>query len=1167
MSQSRFNFSANMTLEGYEDLLGKERGTSPDAPVGSDYGSFLGAYLTHHFMNLPAGESAVDFLAKHQAHIKRLVQEQGCVITFHPSKQLPAFFKFLMRNLPLYHALVEAQFLRVDAQCDDGNTFLNQYFRKKKINTPEKAEEAIQLVRASKESLTVANKEGVFPLYAFFNFVYKHGQANILANNEPLINQWKALLDAFALDNPYPMDVSSFSEKCVDYLNMYINVTALTFFDDLLTTATNYGLDLHQPMSGLKGLSLISYRIMNAYKMPSAILRDYYFAMDEKTKGVIFKKDKGFVLKKRPLLFNEKTGFLEGVAGVKGEVLPGFEEYTVFKEKHSYYVFDMAVMAKFFPFEIVNALYFAKNRKIEDHPMLVPAKRDQVNWGLLTHRVLQALVSTCGNDNLTDSGLLNVSIKITDIPAGMRFGLPEKTREGRAVYLGINHKLGISLYYRYFGAYKQLKASDFKQEDEEKFNNFMSLEGGFYNLFDLAIQDKENNYFQLSHYFYQYDTFSSASQQLNLLEFYLSRGSQPDSRDPLSFCHIERVYDRRLSLPKAVIPTNVAVAYESSDGRDWRYDLRDEGEKRTIVESYDMAVLRHLKKIGYSFNSVFVEEEIKRLLQAGSYADPAFYCLMRCFCECGARFPKTIGDQPVSEYIQSRLRALTSQERKQTALDHLDAVSALFNAEPASAGKNMRDYVGLFSMTLPNDYDTAEAMFRDLTSEKGLNQFLMAIDAAFPKVNEMIFDTRLGLSNFVNSIQSDHGNAALMASALTHYLKSDDYNRKLTNEAAYYQLYHGSIIAICNALQLGLVKAMQIKPETQATPEQPEKRSFGGLFRGAQKGFQNVARHLKPGVSATVNEINRLLDRFIRLSPEDANGRRDYLHAYFDLYRYIEEKITEGEVYPQKKIRSKNVRMVLEAFLNGDLLKGHVQLDEAMKQALKVLMPSWARNTPIDSSDEDVEMLKKATAPGSAPEVEESSSTVATTPGDSSDEDVEALIKATAPESAPAEDEPQLPTRKHHSGAGLSVSKSVTMFAEKSHFSEAFLANIEAYKKKIDESFYRNGENHDLLNLISAINQIIETEKVSNPFLDHVICPVTKQVALYPCGLGGELAYGDVLAWANQPYGSTVEGVVVNEEAVVLLSDRELALFFTHLNAMGKLLNLDLNPRSTPTPT
>ena len=42
------------------------------------------------------------------------------------------------------------------------------------------------------------------------------------------------------------------------------------------------------------------------------------------------------------------------------------------------------------------------------------------------------------------------------------------------------------------------------------------------------------------------------------------------------------------------------------------------------------------------------------------------------------------------------------------------------------------------------------------------------------------------------------------------------------------------------------------------------------LFRGAQKGIQNVARHLKPGVSATVNEINRLLDLDLDLSARPA---------------------------------------------------------------------------------------------------------------------------------------------------------------------------------------------------------------------------------------------------------------------------------------------------------
>ncbi|HEU5282031.1 MAG TPA: hypothetical protein VFU82_08650 [Gammaproteobacteria bacterium] len=976
-------------------------------------------------------------------------------------------------------------------------------------------------------------------------------------NNE-LIDQWEALVDAFALDEAHLMKVDELLEQCVEFYHYHNTSKASAFLYHLLTQAVNYGVSLHQPMKGLGDQSFIVKMLMNRSFEPMT-LRHFYCAMNQTSRHLTFKYPKSSEVRKVPFAVNAKTGAVEGVVSVPDLVdIPAeFEGYRIVRLGPGFEgkVFNPAIAAKFFPISILDKWYFPKNKLDDRWVMYFGSNRAS---SMKTKKKIfvalqQALWDDYGHITGADKSE-GIYIKISSIPMAGRFGVPEKTKNNYDVVMFIKQDSSIVLKIDEPLSYVDPTHKHFTTPDDyQKVKSFVE-EKKFLSAFDVAIQD-ESNYFSLKNFFYQLKLFISLEKEpLNLLEYYLRDGGHGDGGDPRFFYQFSRRYERKAFFPKVLCaPTWSNCFYASGDGHHGFHHAADLGETINIDRNYDTAILFHLRKIGFSFKTKVVEDEVKRLLETGNYADPAFFRLMRCLCECGAPLPNMVGDQSYSDYVQERLLRLNDGERRDAAKEHFNKVLALFNVKPETAAKDIRDYFASFRLSMPSACVTAEGMSHYLQSQEGLNDFLVAMDLALLKMNEAIFNTRGSLEDFSDSVEGDKGDAKCMTRALNHYLRSGDYARELSMERAYYQLYRGLIIEICEALDTALQKAMKGGGD-QPEEEEVKKSRFAAVRQGltaATKGLKAAKRNL--GVGWFIEHVDNLLKKIASLSPGDADGRRGYLEIYLELCDYIQQKLDVGENTPKYRLRSQSIRTVLSRFLSGELLKSNIVLDDEMQQALRELMSSFAK-------------IPSATSDG------------VTTPGDGSDEEAELVMAATVPASAPLEGEsdnedyvpPEVPLEEETPGAQSdvkpempTVAKSARLFPEKKRPSVEFLSTINAYKNKIDELFYGDKSRDTLIAVIHHLNAKLG-EGVALDAVGHLICPITKRIPFYPCGFKeGEFAYVDAMAFTSY-YGKVIEGIVVNEASFDRLTPRELMLFFTHLQAVDRLLNLPVEAQPAP---
>lgn len=1119
MAKSRYVFSNVMTLAQYGSKLNQEQGTSPAASVGSDYGSFLGAYLTHHLMHPPKGMTAEGVLARDAETLQGLVK-QGCQVTFNPSKQLPEFYKFLTKNVAVYHRLLELGLLKVEEQCDDGNTFLNTYFNEVVIDSVQAAHEAIALVASTKPCLMMVNKAGVFPLDAFFNNVSRmieQGSDPFTTDpvNEALIEQWQALCAAFALDQEHAInvDVSRFVEQCAKFYKAHENnKPAISFLYFMLTKAVNYGLELHRPLKALDGDSFM-VKMVDCDALihwPTLTLREYYRSLNAASSKMMLKVITGVIWQPASMKVNA-AGDVEGVVRIEGGVPESFQPYSYFSNcqqslrdgrKTKQVIFDIMTAGKVLPAFLLPASDGGKPVSLVDTQLKVDrlGKEDRVVcWPWLPRS-------------------FGEGIKLSRLPAEMRFGLPTKTGAGYDVCFSINIKkngegdLSVFFFNEEDGCRSSILSDNlFERENKEKLVTFRKQ---YYERLKEALENPDN-YFPPEQYYRQGQLQAQSAKDVNLLEYYLLRGGQVASDDPRSFYRFQRRYQRKSLVDSRLTTNKVITAYESQDSDGVRFFSEDHGESYEANRNIDFEILKHLKKIGYDFNTAFVEARIVSLLKGGNFADPSLYRLMDCFRECGAKFPAEIDGVALSDYVQEKLRGLTPDEKFVGVRDHFRMVLTLFkNEKSPTMLADIRDYAASFGVRFPGGRALS---FKDiqgyLLSDNVIGEIVSSIDLSFPTVNKKKIDIKADVLNVKASMANGKGNAKLVMQGASNYVLSDEYV-DLHNEDAYFQLYYEPIRRVCEALQVALAQAMSVKSKN--APLQ-------GFFKG-------IKRNAKIGLQLMLSEMNKHMQTMLEASPGTKQERVEFLRKYKQLFVVTQKKINDGNQDPKNKVPSQRVRDVLTQFLNNELLGESIQITGDMQRALEVLSPSFddQATTPGDEmSEEEVENIVKA-----------------------ADEAQASLAGASAP---PVDDESVF-------GATEPVKeKYVGMFEpRKAVFSKGFLTDVANYERKIRELFYNDTSSEALIQMIEAINEKLgEGAEIDSANL-NCLCPLTNRVPFYPCGLGEELAYLEIQTLMSPEVGGKVKGVDVNESTIVLLSNRELMGFFSQVRMLHQAMGLSL---------
>lgn len=1108
MAQTRFTFSPLMDLNYYKQHLGEVRGTSRTESVGQAYGSFLGAYLTHHLMSPPTGMNAEALLMRDKATIQALLQD-GCVITYNASEQLLHFFNFLAKNIPLYYQLIELGFLSKDAICEEGTTFLNAYFSGVLMESLDDIDEAIQLIQFLKASLAIANKKGVFPLSAFFNLICKNDNYFSEEKDDVFIEKLSRLVDSFSLERAHPLNVDEFTKQCVEFFKDYRSDDEVRwFFYRILMRAVDYGMDLYQPIEELSNNSFSTFMIVYAVdrRLPMETVRAYYLAFSEGLQLVRLPTWERVDIKAVPVVVDAKTKQLSGVLRLETDIFDGLAGYDFFGADESDKnedIFDIFTMAKFFPLSVLGSLYF--NEHIKYSYRLLVWKGEEA----VIPRFLQGMPN---------------EIKLRNIPEAMRPGVPVNTADGGFVYVRFvekDNRIFVELIDITFEDYgdspKKIHVLD-EEDFDQKYREAVRLFKEKYSIVLSEALMNRGNYFPIKQYFAMQEYYSENRVKMDILESYFRMTGKNKGNDPRVSYQFRRRFERKHFLnPLLVGEKKCNSVYLSEDGYTWKHCKGKNEAVLTRVFYYDLIVLRHLKKIGFAFNTSFIEGFIVNLLLRGNYADPAFYNLLRCLFECGAKFPETVEGQPMAGYIQARVVALKPEDKVAACRDHFEKVLELFDAEQGDVVGNLRAYLTSFGFDLPDACVTKKSAFSYMQSQAGLVAFSVALDTRLPNVNTFLFDTKKHLLAFAESVNGERGDVKCLLVALDHYLRSGDYAFCLKMEDSYYQLFRSVILAMCEVLYARLEKEMKVD-----------------VLDAFKEKFDSAKRRIRSDHLKLVRGLQEALRGILNESPYDTVGRQRHLAQYFDFFQQVESLFVGKEKEIEERVTSNTLREVLRAFLYGVLLEGQISMDVEMQHALGVLT---GRNYG------DVQMLMLATAPESAPPM---------------DDEVDEYVPPDVPE-APEVKTPRLELIP-------SVGKRMTMFGAKEYPSAAFLSAIKVYQAMIDKLFYADASRDTLVAVINRINVQLDDSVVSDPILRPLICPFTNKVPFYPCGSQGRMIYLDSTV-LTQYYKQTIkhEGVIVDEDSIKWLEEREIMLFFTHLQAVDEVLKMRSDYRSALT--
>lgn len=1138
MAGNRFAFSTLMTLADYENKLGKESGTSPDQPVGETYGSFLGAYLSYRLMNAPEGQ-AFEVLMANQAKIQALVNHKNCKITFETSTQLPYFFTFLTTHVDVWHALVEAGFLKVDAVCDDRNTFLNTYFSQKPIKEEKEADEAIKLLNSAKACLTIPNKHGVIPLGAFIS---QFKNTDELASNNAILWKWEALSDAFALSNhEVGVSVKPLVKACVDFYNAHHSHRfAINFLYRLLTVAANYGVSVHEPLPELGNDSFIKKMVCSdmALHWPAATLREYYRSLNKDSQGMKVKVGRGLVHSAAPIVWEANTGAITGLVRIEGALGERSNQLRIFPQKDpnnpaNTYVFDIFKLSQFIDISVFRA------------------ESGQLKLGVFEVDRSTRKDAVC-NFTRVVTGVFNQGITFSSIREEWRCGLPTQYRNSD-VKLFVSIRLGYSEYNklnlsilikgsfdRYVGINDRdgLKDSHVKAFKEKYKDALQSFESNYMDNLRWAIENPDN-YHLASQYYSQVTYAPKAEYEMNLLEYYLRHGGFGEEGDPRDLYQFQVKFKSASEFHHKLVTGPIAACNHDARRDVWEYLTPDQREGRArwplsyeLPINIDLEILRHFQKIGYDFNTGFVEEVITDLLKNGNLTDPTLYHLMCCFAECGARFPKNIDDQLLAAYLQGKLQAIKPEDRINAYRQHLTQVIELCRKENAlDQADSIRSYLAEFGVEIPAELETVDAISGFLLSDEGLRLIVTTIDLHYPKVNEARINVKADALQFKRSIKDNNGNAALAWVGLRHYVESGEYsNLDRTKEEAYFQLYFDVIRKSCKAFQFALAQAMNVNAMTAGKPS----------LWGVAKTMKRIAKMTALGGDVT-SSVGQKLNAILRFSPGDADGRKQLLTLVGDLLAFVRAQRPSDKKAAKEKVPSRTVREVFDQFLKAGCLPENIDVTHEMTEALKTLVQT---RRPSDDSSSLSDYVTPTGTPADS---------------DDEDEDVKALIQATAPPSATVDDEPPLQQPRS------TQVKAFTMFGGESFIErDTFTARTTEYKAFINSLIYPIKSGGPLAEMINGINEAIEKGSAVEPSLAHVICPLTKKVSFYPCGLGDTLAYFDLDNLGLTQWGSEIDGVTVNESTIQFLNMREMMSFMAVVKVLHQSLGLSLEDAPKP---
>lgn len=1115
-------FSAMMSLKDYANNLNQPGGTSPDLPVGEHYGSFLGAYLTHHLQHPEAGKTPEEIVDRDKSHIQQLVKAQNCQITFRRTHQLPAFYNFLKDHLSLYHTLVEMGFLKVDAQCDNGDTFLNVYFREVTIDTVGKIEQALALLRIAQPCLAIANKANEFPLFMLIQRLHKELHASY-----PFDKNFEKLINAFALADVHQLETNEFMNACVRFYEKNIkNPNAVNFIYQVVTQAVRYGASLDQPIKSMNGSSFLQKMITNGNRhsgVSAITLRAYYGALTSATRDTLFTYWPEFTQK---FVENKVENKVENgvVTGVVRHVFQSEEDrarhqsYALFQDKklESKKAFDIFTAAALLPASFVKQVYFDP----------------EYHGGVVGRKIEPGFV-------------FGASRLFASIPEGERCGIPTKTNRA----YGNN-----DLYVRFYASSVRLEVYDRKWWGVTPGVNLDVTQGQlnkFYTEYHkkvvTALLD-DNNYVNTNEYYKQVALYTKTTESVNALSYYLRNAGDVSGADPRYFYSFERTFKQKFAIAPALVARGAAAGYESKDGC-WLYFYSDMSKELTLTEhfNYDTAIFLHLKAVGFDFNTDDVKNQITRLLIHGNYADPAFFTLMQCLRDCGAKFPEKIENEAFATYVTKRLTSINPAARKQACREHFEALK-----EYKLTLQEHHDYAAKLDVKIPSD--VAGDIFNYWLSDAGITAVCSAIDRLFPVVNRPYFNTERSMAVFSKSVKDEQGNSKDLMQSLHAYLKSGDVDLNLAKEAQYYAVYRVGMLAACHALKLQLAQVMSLKSEAGLFKE-------GGLFK-------QMSRTLRPALNALVKTYDEKLSEILSMSPSDSSERKAHLKLYFAFIKLVEQDMALSlPTMKDKKIGSERVRAILRKLLDHQLLEERITLDVDAIRALSTLtpgQPSASVETPActaepdSDSDGNVEALKQATMPPSAPPLDDEAKV-----GFDGDDYVPPVLPEDKAEPSTMSPEDFFAGLAKNTAASAKSSKEkpskmIALFdSQPVNVKALFAEKIKAYQGQIDANFYNNDMmGFDLIELIGTVNKILDglpAIEEADPVISQFICPLTNKVPLYPCGLGDAFAYFDLESLRGK---QTVKDVPVNEETVQLLSNRELMLFFTQLKLLHEKLHL-----------
>lgn len=739
-----------MSLASYEEQLPLPNGTHPSLPCSADRGSFLACYLEDAVIDHADGLAQLE---KDAPTIDRLMQDPAkqCQIIFNESKQLNIVFEKLKNQFPLYLALLKKGYLTSGMRCQNGNTFLHDFLKTLNLTDTKAIEIACELIGGDQSGLMVSGEAG-YPIAILLNKLKEDGKNLSLENKNALFNLLKLCQlrkTNYVLNHEAQLNLL---RTCFELFSIVENQASAVLAFEAVLAAASIGMPLHECLKGCVDdeTALFAYLMeldasyewgVDGLRRLMRIANSNVVKVGVKTNPQAVTYERSEVQQPEDIESYVYIGDFTDDERAKQEahrILPAERIQSHFNYR---YVPQLAVASRIYTVSSIIATW-------KGELSISPVALNQASTNNYSDFIELTYVSEAYLPKDSPYREQIAYVKPKDGGRAMYINYPEGTLRpkyqlhSKGSYYG-NGSTGCLLSQR-----NSAHGCDDKGElpkallsakgADKLLNIFSDMHSVFY-VFN-------NKKVLAANYYHRYSMMPASTVRKNALLAYLEKGGEAsDARaaHPTMYCHDMREFvrtdDRHPRLVRFAPgqASSLTAIYQCEQTGEV---LLQPSEQAPVIQRYrvyDLELFKAFKQLGFDFAAPDVTAWISRELQQKALS-PEFYQLLVCLKECGAVFPKKVGEQDYIDFMTDKLKACnaeyeawferfsemqTSPEKKSFLVAHLTALGLSFelSLEAMYLCLSM-GYKGQYRVTDQNQYELehiTHALYKHIRAYRG----------------------------------------------------------------------------------------------------------------------------------------------------------------------------------------------------------------------------------------------------------------------------------------------------------------------------------------------------------------------------------------------------------------------------------------------------------------